>query len=451
MVDYFMQALEPTYYGHLVSAIGKSFNEVVKIGGMVEEGLKLNKIMSYSAIKATTQAIQGGTEGIIGKKKREDVATIDSGGWFGPRGSSHHYYQPRPHHQTYTHTPYNPPQHYYPPLDQHFSVHHAQTYNQPPTHAQWHAPIPQNTYPPPRAYRNPPGPGFRPNQAFKSERLQKKKTFTPLGESYTSLFHRLRQLDMLMQIESKLPNPPPKNLDYFECCENCSSTPGHDTEKCWHLKSHIQELIDTNRIEVQAPEAPNINRNPMPTNQETNMIEIMHKGGGPRTPSQTVMMIRSSEVKPIEQSTSERSVLKLSERNGEPSMVVKKGSSSDVAENQERLKVVVPGVANKPIVIVEGAHIDHVIIKPITQLPIVNSRAIPWNYERVTVTYKGKEVKEEVYETQGLTHSRRCFAPEELRKAKNSKDNLVLVKKVVTKEEAEDFLRKMKMQDYSIV
>ncbi|XP_070004719.1 uncharacterized protein [Nicotiana sylvestris] len=394
MVDYFLQALEPTYYGHLVSAIGKSFNKVVKMGGMVEEGLKSNKIMSYSAIKATTQAIQGGTRG-IGKNKREDVAMVDSGTWFGPIGSSHHYNQPRPHHQSYPHSLYNPPQHYYRPPEPHFSVHHAQTYNQPPTHAQWRAPIPQNTYPPPRAYRNPPGPSFRPNQAFKDERLQKKKTFTPLGESYTSLFHRLRQLDMLRPIQSKLPNPPPKNLDYSVSCEYCSGTPGHDTKKCWHLKSSIQELIDTNRIEVQALEAPNINRNLMPTHQETNMIEIMHKGGEPRKPSQTIMMIWSSEVKPIE-----------------PSMEVKKRFSSDVAEKQERVKVVVPGVATRPIVIVEGARTDHVIIKP------------------------------------GLTRSGRCFAPEELRKAK---DNPVLVKKVVTEEEAEEFLRKMKMQDYSIV
>ncbi|XP_070022612.1 uncharacterized protein [Nicotiana sylvestris] len=144
-------------------------------------------------------------------------------------------------------------------------------------------------------------------------------------------------------------------------------------------------------------------------------------------------------------------VLESSERSSEPSIIVKKGSSSDVAEKQERLKVVVPGVANKPIVIVEGACIDHVIIKLVTQLPIVNSRALPWNYEWVTVTYKGKEVKEEVYETQGLTRSGRCFAPIELRKAKNFKDNPVLVKKAVTEEEAEEFLRKMKMQDYSIM
>lgn len=79
MMDYFLQALEPTYYGHLVLALGKSFNEVVNMGGMVEEGLKTNKIMSYSAIKVTTQAIQSGTGGVFGKKKKEDVATIDSG------------------------------------------------------------------------------------------------------------------------------------------------------------------------------------------------------------------------------------------------------------------------------------------------------------------------------------------------------------------------------------
>ncbi|XP_070009523.1 uncharacterized protein [Nicotiana sylvestris] len=163
MVDYFLQALEPTYFGHLVSAICKSFNEVVKMGGMVEEWLKSNKIMSYSAIKTTTQAIQNVEE-----------------------------------------------------------------------------------------------------------------NFHPVGESYTNLFHRLRQLDMLRPIESKLPNPPPKNLDYSMSCEYCSGTLGHDTEKCWHLKNAIQELIDTNWIEVQTPEAPNINQNPLPIHQEINMIETVH-------------------------------------------------------------------------------------------------------------------------------------------------------------------------------
>ncbi|XP_070010717.1 uncharacterized protein [Nicotiana sylvestris] len=144
------------------------------------------------------------------------------------------------------------------------------------------------------------------------------------------------------------------------------------------------------------------------------MIEIMHRVEEPKKPSQTVMMIRSSEVRPIEKPTSEKLVIRLSGASSEPSVVVKKGTPSDMAVKQERAKVVVPGVANKPVVIVEGAHTDPVIIKLVTHLPIVNSKAVPWNYERVTMTYKGKE-------------------------------------KAVTKEEVEEFLRKMKVQDYSIV
>ncbi|XP_070005522.1 uncharacterized protein [Nicotiana sylvestris] len=225
----------------------------------------------------------------------------------------------------------------------------------------------------------------------------------------------------------------------------------HDTEKCWHLKSAIQELIDTNRIEVQAPEAPNINRNPMPAHQEANMIEVVHEEGKPRKPSQTIMIIRSSGVKTVEQSAGEKSMLKSSKKSVEPSVEVEKGSLSKVATKQEGVKVIVPRVARKPVIIVEGARADRVIIKPVTQLPIINIKAIPWNYEWVTVMYKRKEIREEVCEAHGLTRSGRCFVPDELRKVRVPKDNPVLVKKVVTEEEAEEFLRKMKVQDYSVV
>ncbi|XP_070019873.1 uncharacterized protein [Nicotiana sylvestris] len=144
-------------------------------------------------------------------------------------------------------------------------------------------------------------------------------------------------------------------------------------------------------------------------------------------------------------------MIKLSITNGEPSVVVNKISPSDVIAQQEKSKVVASGLANKPIIIVEGARTDPVIIKPVTQLPVINTKAIPWNYEWVIVTYKGKEVKEEVNVTRGLTRLGRCFAPEELRKAKTPRDNPVLVKKLVTEKEAEEFLRKIKVQDYSIV
>ncbi|XP_019231752.1 PREDICTED: uncharacterized protein LOC109212557 [Nicotiana attenuata] len=237
---------------------------------------------------------------------------------------------------------------------------------------------------------------------------------------------------MLNPIEAKLPNPPPRNLDHSVSCEYCSGAPGHDTEKCWKLKTAVQELIDTHWIEVQAPEAPNINQNPLPAHHETHMIELIHKGGEPKKPSQTV--------------TSGKSSVQLKGVNDKPVVVAEKGSSSIVPVKPERAKVVVPGVASKSVVAVKGARIEPVIIKPVTQLPVINSKTVPWSYEQVVVTYKGKEVREEVCEAQGLTRSGRCFAPAELRKA-----NLAATKKPVTEEEPEEFLKKMKMQDYSII
>ncbi|XP_019258936.1 PREDICTED: uncharacterized protein LOC109237128 [Nicotiana attenuata] len=370
MVEYFLQALEPTYFGHLISAIDKSFNEVVKMGGMVEEGLKSSKIMSYSAIKATTQAIQNGTGGVLGKKNKEDVDMIASRSWHGPRDSPHHYTQPRPQPQAYTQTPYNPPQHYYPPQNPQYSirspqyhVHHAQSYAQPPPYSQWRAPAPQNPYPPLQTYRNPTGPSFRPKLEYQNERKQRKKTFTPLGEFYTSLFQRLRQLDVLRPIESKLPNPSPKNLDYSLRCAYCSDALGHDTEKCCHLKNAIQELIDTNQIMVQSPETPNINQNPLPAHAETHMIEIVS--------------IKTPVVTSATSPTVEGLTDKLSPPNVKPPVLVVKGFPYDAEAKQGNSKVVVPGAASKPVIIMEGARTDPIVIKPVTQLPINNTKAVP--------------------------------------------------------------------------
>ncbi|XP_070028705.1 uncharacterized protein [Nicotiana sylvestris] len=67
------------------------------------------------------------------------------------------------------------------------------------------------------------------------------------------------------------------------------------------------------------------------------------------------------------------------------------------------------------------------------------------------MTYKGKEIIEEVGETGGLTRSGRCYSPEELMKAKQIRGGQLPIKKPVTEAEAEEFLKKMKAQDYSII
>ncbi|XP_070015540.1 uncharacterized protein [Nicotiana sylvestris] len=287
MVDYFLQTLEPTYFGHLVTSVGKSFNEVVKMGAMIEEGLKSNKILSYSALKATTQAIQSGTGGVLGKKKKEEVAAVEANVW-----------------------------------------------------------------------------------------------------------SRLKQLGMLTPVESKAPNPPPRNLDHFVSCEYCSRMSGHDIEKCWKLKNAIQELIDNRRIEV-------------------------------------VMMIRSTETK--EKTLSAGPGVQLKAIKDKPVLVMGKGPFV-YEKKQEPVKIVVSGSISAPVVVVKGAYVEPVVIKPVVQLPVVDSKAVPWKYDKVAVTYKGKEIEEESCKAQGLTRSGGCFAPEELRKAKGAKDNPVPVKKAILNE-----------------
>jgi len=118
MVDYFLQALEPTYLGHLETEICKSYNKVVKMGAMVEQGLKYDKIMSYSAIKETIQAIQIGRWVCWERRRKKRLQQSKPERRLDKSPSS--YYQPRPHYQNYPYTPYSPPQHYYPPSDPHF-------------------------------------------------------------------------------------------------------------------------------------------------------------------------------------------------------------------------------------------------------------------------------------------------------------------------------------------
>ena len=69
----------------------------------------------------------------------------------------------------------------------------------------------------------------------------------------------------------------------------------------------------------------------------------------------------------------------------------------------------------------QGSMKDPVVIQIATQLPITNTKAVLWNYNKVAVTHKGKDIIKETNETRGLTHSGRCYAPKELNTDKQIK------------------------------
>ena len=79
MVDIFIEAQDPDYSHHLTAAMGRPFHTAIKIGEMVKSGLKTGRIVSHAAIKATTQAIQGGSTSFGNRKRKEEVISLASG------------------------------------------------------------------------------------------------------------------------------------------------------------------------------------------------------------------------------------------------------------------------------------------------------------------------------------------------------------------------------------
>ncbi|KAG5605870.1 hypothetical protein H5410_027362 [Solanum commersonii] len=76
IIDDVLQAQEPDYFHYLLSAVEITFIEVIKVGEMVENGIKSGKYVSQAVLKAITQVLQNGYGNLGGKKRREVVATI---------------------------------------------------------------------------------------------------------------------------------------------------------------------------------------------------------------------------------------------------------------------------------------------------------------------------------------------------------------------------------------
>ncbi|KAM3342339.1 hypothetical protein P3S68_027305 [Capsicum galapagoense] len=60
----------------LMAYFGKPFIEVLKMGEIIEDGIKFGRIVSFATLKAITQAIQKGSVSFGEKKNEEDASTI---------------------------------------------------------------------------------------------------------------------------------------------------------------------------------------------------------------------------------------------------------------------------------------------------------------------------------------------------------------------------------------
>ncbi|XP_016555461.2 uncharacterized protein LOC107854994 [Capsicum annuum] len=264
-------------------------------------------------------------------------------------------------------------------------------------------------------------------------------------------------MNVLNPIERRIPNPPPKNLDYSRRCEYCSDAPGHNTKKYWYLKIAIQELINTQQIMVESSDAPNVNQNPLPDHNKTNMLEVILSGEDAMILFKPIIKIKTDSEKSAnvvdltKEKPAEAEVVITKPESSNVPLVVGKEISENIGSSQINPKLIIPERSNKPFLIIKGAPIASIVIKPVSQLPMVDTKVVPWNYDHVVVMHKGKEVTEDIDEVGGLTQFGRYYAPVELRKNKKGNEERMTVKKPVTDEEAEEFLKKMKLPEHFVV
>ncbi|PHT61197.1 hypothetical protein T459_34954 [Capsicum annuum] len=151
IVEAFIQAQDETYYQHLLPALVKPFIEVLKMGEIIEDRIKIGLIMSFATLKATTQAIQKGSGSVGGKKNEEDASAMAVGQQARTRGQHHCY--PRAQTQVYAQAPqnlYQNPLYFIPPPP--YQVYTVQPYVQPPSYPHWRVPTLLSHPPTPHTY-----------------------------------------------------------------------------------------------------------------------------------------------------------------------------------------------------------------------------------------------------------------------------------------------------------
>ncbi|XP_070025362.1 uncharacterized protein [Nicotiana sylvestris] len=408
MVSVFLQAQEAYYYQNMMSAMGKPFAEAIKIGEMVENRLKTRQILSQSAIRATSQEIQGGCGGVANRKKKEEATMATSSDVA------------------------------YAMVPQPYAVMNAQSYARPQqqfnqNRAPFHINVPFH-----QAQYNP----RHPQNNFRAREPPKMANFTPIGESYSSLFPKLLQM----------------------------GAEGHDTDDYWTLKRAVENLTEQKRIVLKDENVHNVTNNPLPAHNNRLIIGMICEDREFDPALKAIIAKADVERKPKAIAKRDKGEKKS---NPTPQNTEKKvGTETGVAPLKDAILYVPRGHKKEQMslspprrfelnkgakmYVPEGTYVvrgpvisprlnETVVIGRAPQRPMTDPTAIPWNYNNAVVTYRGKEISGEVQEN---NPAEKYLNLEEVNNA--IKKNFP-PKKPVSVEEADELFQKMKMADYEIV
>ncbi|XP_019248531.1 PREDICTED: uncharacterized protein LOC109227789 [Nicotiana attenuata] len=226
LIIVFLQAQDPDYFQNMMAAMGRPFADVIKIGETIENGLSTGRIISQAALKAATKEIQNMLNSCVNQKKNDEEAMMASRAKRGQKGASQ-------------------------PSDPRYSVapQYATRSYAKPSKCQ-HMRALTLTYLHSRHQNSQSLYNACPKQEY--EREQKRRdNFTPIVESYTSLFERLKHCGMIEPLQGYIPNPVAKGFKPVVQCLYHSNVQGHSTEDCRALKKEIEMMIQEGMIVIQ--------------------------------------------------------------------------------------------------------------------------------------------------------------------------------------------------------
>ncbi|XP_070019866.1 uncharacterized protein [Nicotiana sylvestris] len=88
LITVFLQTQELDYFQSMMSAVGISFSEAIKIGEMAENGLKTGKIISQAVLKAATKTVQIESDNFSDMNENDEETMMTIGSRRGPMRTS---------------------------------------------------------------------------------------------------------------------------------------------------------------------------------------------------------------------------------------------------------------------------------------------------------------------------------------------------------------------------
>ncbi|XP_019227200.1 PREDICTED: uncharacterized protein LOC109208530 [Nicotiana attenuata] len=256
-------------------------------------------------------------------------------------------------------------------------------------------------------------------------------------------------MGLLQPVPQTRQNPKLPSYQPGARCAYHSGAEGHDTEDCWTLKREIENLIEQKRVVLKDDEIPSVTNNPLQAHNDGPVIGMICEDKEFDSALKAIISIIDVEKKL-------RAVAK--QGKGEK----KSNSTPQSAKKNVETKTGAVPPKDAILYVLRGHRKEQTTLSPPKRFelnrgpkmympkgtyvkPMTDPTAVPWNYKRAVVTYKGKEVLGGANET---SPAEKYINLEDL---KNARKKRFPLKKPVSVEEAEEFFYKMKTADYEVI